>query len=154
MCHTDMTTFFKITVLGFLVVGALAGCHHPSPTATAPTRLACLIADTDHIVVTYRPPGNHPVPPPDRYRDFSLTISGDEARKIVRDVSAMRDGFPNFTDSIWCWELRFYRGEDCSATIYLSSTTFLFEGHEYFGDTGALQALSRKIWKLTTPRPI
>jgi hypothetical protein len=110
MCHMDVTSFFKITVLGFLVVGTLAGCQHPSTTATVPTRLACLIADTDHIVVTFRPPGNHPVPPPDRYRDFSLVISGDEARKIVRDVSAMHDGFPNFTDSIWCWELRFYRG--------------------------------------------
>jgi len=134
-----------------LVLALLSGCQHPPPPATAPTRLARLIADADHIVVTFRPPGSHPIPPPDRYRDFSLTISGDEARKIVRDVSAMRDAFPAFTDSLWGWQLRFYRGDDCLATIYLSSTTFLFEEHEYVGDTGALEALTRKLWKLTTP---
>ena len=155
MCHMDVTSFFKITVLGFLVVGALAGCHHPSPPATAPTRLACLIADTDHIVVTYRPPEtpgrHHPLPIPDKYRDFSLAISGDEARKIVRDVSVMTDDFPNFSDSIWSWQMRFYRGEDSLATVNFDSGFLLCEEHEYVGDTGALQALSRKLWKLNTP---
>jgi hypothetical protein len=132
-----------------LVLALLSRCQHPPPPPTAPTRLACLIADADHIVVRYRPPGtpgrHHPLPIPDEYRDFSLTISGDEARKIVRDVSAMRDDFPYFSDSIWSWELRFYRGEDYLATANFDSGFLLFEEHEYVGDTGALRALSRKL---------
>jgi hypothetical protein len=53
------------------------------------------------------------------------------------------------TDSIFCWEVRFYKGTDPLANIYLAGSTFTFEGNEYFGDTGELESLSRKLLKLS-----
>jgi hypothetical protein len=55
------------------------------------------------------------------------------------------------TDSIFDWELRFYRGTNHLAVIHLASSTFTFENQEYGGDKGVLEAFSHKLLKLTTP---
>jgi hypothetical protein len=113
--------------------------------ATTKTELEYLIAGANRIVIT-----NLAASRIEGFRSFSLTISGDEAKRIVRDVSTMRYG-PPMTESIFDWELRFYRDADYLTAIHLASATFMFEKQEYFGDTGELQALSDKLLKLTTP---
>jgi hypothetical protein len=112
----------------------------------APTRLGLVISDADRIVIT-----NRLAPRQQRYRGFSLAISGDDARGIVKDVAFMSPARGEVTDSYFDWELRFYVGTESLAAIYLASSTFTFEGNEYFGDTGQLKALSGKLLKLTTP---
>jgi len=87
---------------------------------------------------------------PERYRGFSLTISGNEVRRIVKDVAFMRPARGVVTDSMFGWELRFYRSREDLAAIYLASSTFTFEDNEYLGDIGELEALFRKLLKLTT----
>ncbi len=80
LSNTDMKMMLKAVVLTLLVVSGLSGCKHPPMSSGyPPAKLAGLIADTDHIVITNRFGDREP-----RYRGFSLTVSGDEARQIVR----------------------------------------------------------------------
>jgi hypothetical protein len=133
-------TLFLITVCN-----GLAQTNTAVPAAgSAPTHLAILIASADHIIVTNRFAGGVAA-----YRGFSLTISGGEARKIIAHVSGVGPS-PVMTDSIFDWELRFYRGGDYLATIYLAHSTFMFGGQEYVGGA-ELEALSDRLLKLTTP---
>jgi len=137
--------------LGLIAVLALlGGCSHPAVRGNgrtaAPTRLGLLISDADRIVVTKGSASQVA-----SYRGFSLTISGNELRKIVKDVAFMKPARGVVTDSFFGWELRFYRGREDLAAIYLASSTFTFEDNEYLGDTGELEALFRKLLKLTTP---
>jgi hypothetical protein len=147
--NTGMKAFF--VSLGLIaVLGLVGACSHPAARpngrTSAPTRLGLLISDADRIVIT-----NRLAPREERYRGFSLTISGDDARGIVKDVAFMSPARGEVTDSYFDWELRFYVGTESLAAIYLASSTFTFEGNEYFGDTGKLKALSGKLLKLTTP---
>jgi hypothetical protein len=133
-------------IVGFMVLLALvSGCKHPpmnSGHSTAdPTKLAYLIADADRIVITNTLPSACPM-----YWGFTLTISGNEAKEIISDVSAMNPGFQPI-DSRLSWELRFYRDADFLAAIHLASTTFVFGNEEYVGDRGALRALSDRLLK-------
>ena len=143
--------------LAFIILLALlSGCKHPpmssSSSGRSPTQPGRLIGGADRIIVT------NTFPPllEERYRGFSLTISGDEARKIIRGVSSMwpysSTTPPTLpTNSIFEWELRFYRGTNHLAVIYLAGSTFTFEDQEYGGDKGVLEAFSRRLFKLTTP---
>ena len=95
-----------------------------------------------------------------QYRDFNLTLSGGEARKIVRDVSSMVSfsstrpptGEPT---AIFAWELRFYHDTNYLTSIYLAESMdediFEFGDEQYGGDTGALKALPGQITEMTTP---
>jgi hypothetical protein len=144
-----------VRIFGFIVVLALlSGCKHPpmssGHSATAPARIGYLIAGADRIVIT-----NMLALINEKYRGFSLTISGDEARKIVKDVSCMQSFSSTIpptmpTGSIFNWELKFYKGTNSLIAIYLADTTFIFEKEEYGGDAGELHALSDKLLKLTT----
>jgi hypothetical protein len=134
-----------------LVLALLSGCEHPPVSGSPPTKLAGLIADADHIVVTFRPPPwdhPNPVPPPERYRNFSLTVSGDEARKIVRAVSTAQQS--GFTDSMFPWDLQFNREAQLLAEIHLQGSHFMFEGEE-FADGRMLEQLDEDLYKRTTP---
>jgi hypothetical protein len=102
-------------------------------------RISTLTAGADRIVAT-NSCGLYP--------SFSLTISGDEARRIVRDVSSMHP-VPLPSNCIFCWELRFYRDGQDLASIHVCHDMFIFGNDEYYGDTGVLGALSDKLDKLT-----
>jgi hypothetical protein len=138
----DMKTTLTIAVLSVLFVTALSGCNEPATIRGAPpATLTSLIADADHIVVTNRFAGREP-----RYRGFSLTISGDEARRIVRAIAASEHCPP--TDSAFDWDLKFYRGEEFLAGIQLQGSHFVFEGEEYF-DGRTLERLYHDLLKRT-----
>jgi len=137
-----MKTTLKIAILAFLVVVALGGCKHPPMSSGyPPTKLASLIADADHVVITNRFADRVP-----RYRGFSLMISGDEARQIVRAVSSSQHCAP--TDSIFDWDLQFYREAQLLADVHLQGSNFVFEGEEYF-DGHVLERLYHDLLKRT-----
>jgi len=121
-----------------VVLAILSGCRHPSiggDSIASPAKLSRLIADADRIVVTRRGAAVS-----------SLTISGDEARKLVRDVSIMKPG-PQVTQSIFDWEIRFCKGDKNLAAVYFNgSRHFMYGDDEYSGDTGELQALGKKLY--------
>lgn len=95
-----------------------------------PTKLGCLITGTDRIVARNT----------DGDSRFDFIISGNTARNLVADVSIMQPG-PIQTDSIWDWELKFYKGTHFLTAINVCPGTFIFENEEYFGDMGELRAL-------------
>ena len=132
----------RILIFGFVALLALSnGCSTVSRSSvrtTEPTKLGVLIADADRIIVT--PLGE----------DLSLTVSGASAKAITKDVSYMPSSGPCATDTLFAYELRFLRGEMSLATIHLCDKTFLYEGEEYRGDTGVLEALSRNFEELSS----
>ena len=131
----------KIAILAFLGVVALSGCQHPPSGGHPPTKLASLIADADHVVITNRFADRMP-----RSRGFSLAISGDEGRQIVRAVSSAQQCA--FTDSVFDWDLQFYRETQLLADVHLQGSHFLFEAEEYF-DGHVLERLDHDLLKRT-----
>jgi hypothetical protein len=112
------------------------------PTPTTPTSLSQLVASADHIIATNRFGYDDP-----RYRGFSLTISADEARKTVSAVSNARLlCSPPCTDSMFDWDLQFYRGANLLAVVHAQGSHFMLgdwkKGAEYADSTGVLQ----KFW--------
>src|SRR5258708_741755 len=141
--------FMRIFSL-ILVLALMSGCQHPPASGSHPTKLAGLIAGADSIVITYRlPPWDHAVPPPERYRGFSLAISGDETRKIVMAVSTAEQS-GGFTDSVFPWDLKFYRETQLLVEIHLQGSHFMFEAVE-FQDGRVLEHLDEDLYKRTTP---
>lgn len=106
-----------------------------------PAKLASLIADADRIVVTNRFANIEP-----QYQGFSLTISGDEARHIVRAISSSEPSSP--TDSVFDWDLSFYREAQFLADVHLQGSHFVFENEEYF-DGRVLERLYHDLLKRT-----
>jgi hypothetical protein len=100
-----------------------------------------MIADTDYIVIT-----NRFADRVSRYHGFSFTLSGDEARQVVRAISSSQHCAPS--DSVFDWDLQFYRGAQLSADIHLQGSHFVFEGEEYF-DGRVLEQLHRDLLKRT-----
>jgi hypothetical protein len=107
-----------------------------------PTNLAHLIASADRIVITNRFAASI-----EKYRGFSLTISGDEARKIVRAISSARHCVP--TNSIFDWDLQCYRETHFLADVHLQDSDFVFEGEEYADDSSVLERLYDDLLKRT-----
>ena len=89
---------------------------------TKATKIGYLIAGADRIAARNTYGDSH----------FDFIISGNTARNIVADVSVMQPA-PGQTDSVWEWELKFYKGTNYLAAINLASETFVFEDEEYFG---------------------
>lgn len=137
-----------------LVLVLLSGCQHPPANHIPATKLAGLVANADHIVVTYKlPPWNSPipVPPPENYRHFSLIISGDQASKIVDAVSTAQPlCAPPCTDSAWPWDLQFYQDTHLLAEIHTQSSNFVFENGEYYAGGKALKQLDEELYQRTT----
>ena len=132
-------------VLMFLVVSALSGCKHPPMSGGhPPAKLAGLITGTDRIFITNRFGDREP-----RYRGFSLTISADEAGQIVRAISSSELCAP--TDSVFDWDLRFYREAQLLADVHLQGSHFVFEGEEY-SDGHVLERLYHELLKCTGAR--
>lgn len=136
-----MKTILRISVLMLLLAGMVSGCQSSPMSGDHPTKLASLIAGADHIIITNRLANSEP-----RYRGFSLTISGDEARKIVQAVSSSQHCGP--TDSIFDWDLQFYRETHFLAVIHLQGSHFVFEGEEY-SDGRVLERLYHDLLKRT-----
>jgi hypothetical protein len=130
-------TFFLVTVCNGL---AQTNTMVP-PAGSTPTKLAHLIASADHIIIT-----NRFADLETRYRGFSLTISGDEARRIVRAISSSQHCGP--TDSLFDWDLQFYREAQFLADVHLQGSHFVFEGEEYF-DGRVLEELYHDLLKRT-----
>ena len=144
-----MKAILKISVLIFLLTGMVSECQSSPTSGDHPTKLTTLIADADHIVVTNRL--GHAPP---KLAGFSLTISGDEARKIVRAVTSARFMCaPPCTDSGFGWDLGFYRGTNFLTVVHMQSHVFVFgsvnKGEEYSDDTGVLEQLNRDLYKRT-----
>jgi len=140
--NSDMKAIPTIAVLSLLVVSILSACKHPPITnGYPPAKLASLIAGADRIVVTNRFADREP-----RYRGFSLTISGDEAGQVVRAVSSSEHFAP--TDSVFNWDLRFYREAQFLADVHLQGSHFVFEGEEY-SDGRVLERVCHDLLKRT-----
>jgi hypothetical protein len=121
-------------ILAFIGLLALLSDSHP-------TKLAHLIADADHIVITHRFAASI-----EKYRGFSLTVSGDKAREIVRTVSSAQSCAP--CDCIYGWDMKFYRETNFLAEIQFGGH-FIFEKQEYYDDSGVLERFDSELLKKT-----
>lgn len=131
-------------ILGVALLSACANSTIKGQRTATPSGLGLVIADADRIVIANRWHGTN-------LQEFSHTFTGSEVRKVVDDVSFMSHASGERTDSIFDKEVQFYRGPEKLAAIYLAVSTFSFQGNEYFGDTGVLQDLDRKVLKLQRP---
>jgi hypothetical protein len=114
----------------------------PAP-GSQPTKLAHLIANADHIIVT-----NRSVP---RYRGFSISISGPRVGQIVRAVSSATRNQAE-TNSEWDWEIQFFKGTNRLAVVNFQGSMFLAENGEYHDGSGELKKLESEI-SIRTTRP-
>lgn len=148
-----MKTMLKTSVQIFLLTGILSGCKSSPPiSGEHPTKLASLIADADHIVITNRLGTLDHAPP--SLANFSLTVSGDQARNIIEAVTTARlMCAPPCTDSIFAWDLQFYRETHFLSVVHMQGSDFVFgdvnKGEEYVDDSGVLKRLDRNLYKRT-----
>lgn len=143
-------------ILGLIfVLAMLCGCDYPEIKRTSfetkQPALAQNLIGADRIVIT-----NFDAPIIKQLHGFTLILSDDETRTIVRDVSQMyafsATTPPTMpTNSSFNWELRFYRGTNFLVSIRLGSSTFEYGNDEFGGDNGALEALSDKLSKSVVP---
>jgi hypothetical protein len=111
----------------------------------AQTNLINRIANADHIVITNRLAAFE-----EKYRAFSLTISGDGARNIVRTVSFAKPIGP--CKCINSWDMKFYRETNYLADVQLGEGQCVFEGQWYDDDSGVLKRFDSELWKQITNR--
>jgi hypothetical protein len=128
-----------------LPAGAQTNTAVPVAGSTS-TNLAHLIASADHIIVTNRLDKWEEA----RYRGFSLSISGDYARNIVRAMS-----FAKPTGNCRCvneWDTKFYRETNFLADVQLGDGLFVFEEQWYEDDSGVLKRFYSELYKqMRTP---
>ncbi|MGZ4971383.1 MAG: hypothetical protein ACXWDN_01380 [Limisphaerales bacterium] len=142
------TLIFTITLFLVAAFDGLAQTNAAVPHAgSAPINLAKLIASADHIIATNRFDHSDA-----RYRDFSLTISGDQARKIVSAVSTARlVCSPPCSDSMFDWDLKFYREAHFLTVVHVQRSRFMLgdwkKGAEYVDSSGVLERLYRDLLK-------
>jgi hypothetical protein len=132
-------------------IALFAGCNR-TPVIT-PTKLAHQIADTDWIVARHYIRRGRAHVPPD-ILNFSVTIIGNDARKVVRAVSRSTwDGA--VCDCIPVWELQFYKGSNWLATVDFESDLLWGVDVGQFDDTsGTLKKLDRAIDAQTHRIPV
>ena len=143
-----MRAFF--ICFGFIVVLVSAsGCSQPPHTGShsmsqsqATNDMARHFLDADHIVIT-----NRLASIIEKYRDFSLTIPGDQAKRVVRALSSAKHCASS--DSVFDWDLRFFRETHYLAGIRLQGSHFVFEGDEYYETSGVLDHLYHDLLKRT-----
>ena len=135
---------FALTICASLFLAVCNGSAQANaaiPVAgSTQTNLAHLIANADHIVITNRLAAFE-----EKYRAFSLTISGDGARNIVRTVS-----FAKPRGACLCfnsWDMKFYRETNFLADVELGEDLVVFEGQWYKDDSGVLKRFDSELWK-------
>ena len=139
------TLLFTCTLLLAAVCNGLAQTNTTVPIAgSTPTNLAHLIASADHIIVTNRYASWEK-----EYRGFSLSISGSRVSTIVAAVSAAKRNQAE-TNSVWDWEMQFYRATNCLAKVDFQGSMFLAENGEYCDQTGVLDKLYSELLDRTT----
>ena len=138
--HTS-SSIVIIVILAGIKLRTLAGnipeACSTTPAYLTPTNLILRIANTDHIVATNWFDATH------GDLGFGVTISGDKVWEIVRAISAAKK-YPNqpVTESIWDWELQFYKGTNQLDAIHFQESVFLADG-EYDDETGVLEKTYR-----------
>jgi hypothetical protein len=135
-----------LCIFALFLMALCKGLAQTNTTVTPPdstlVNLSNLIANADYIIATNANTGFN-----SRHRSFSLTISGDEVRKIVKAVTGARlICAPPCTGSLCLDKLQFYRGEQMLAMIHLEGRYFVVgdvhKGVEYIDDSGALHQFS------------
>jgi hypothetical protein len=101
------------------------------------TNLAHLIASADRIVITNRLAAH------DKKYQFSLSISSDEARKIVRAVCFAKPSGP--IKLFLAWDMKFYRGTQFLASVEFDAHFVVFEEQWYDDDSGVLERFSSDL---------
>jgi hypothetical protein len=108
-----------------------------------PTNLANQISRADHIIVTNL-----------QYAGFSLILSGDMAKKIVRAISSGRCYAAQMDPGYACFcELQFYTATNHLATVSFLGGGFVDDGQKQIGsqrqiyndETGVLAELYQKL---------
>ena len=113
----------------------------------APTEFIKKIRHTDHIIITNRYADRRT-----EYQGFSLTLSGDKMKRIVKAVSLLKvNPYSPGSASGWEWQLQFYQG-----TNYLGIANFdgmaIVIDREYPDETGVLEELYDELTELTRSR--
>ena len=140
------TLLFTFTLFLVTVCSGLAQTNTTvPPTGSTPTNLAHLIASADHIIITNRFADRET-----QYRGFSLFISGSRVSKIVAAVSAAKRNQWE-TDSVWDWEMQFFRATNRLAKVDFQGSYFLAENGEYYDGSGVLDKLYSELLDRTTP---
>ena len=124
---------FELAICASLFLGVCSGSAQTNA-------LAHLIANADHIVITNRLANFE-----EKYRGFSLTISGEHARNIVRVVSSAELGGP--CKCIPEWGISFYRETNFLADVQLGGDYFVFEEQWYYDHSGVLERFSSELYK-------
>ena len=124
------TTFRIIGTLYFMAMlcllnGCLWGYN------AAPTHLYRQIVPADHIVVTNSLAGHRRM----GYENFSKTITGQDAKEVIRAISTLREhreGFCELRSSTYYeWHLQFYRGTKLLGTADLDEGLVQCDDEEY-----------------------
>ena len=136
-----MNFFSIIFILALLIALSARFCYQ------APVPLIWHATSADRIVVTniiteLCPGAKSPYP------GFSMTITGDQAKKIIHAIFLVRNN--NFggpmTASVWDWQLQFYLGTKLLDTARFQGSAVLYgHGAEYIDRTGTLDELYRHL---------
>ena len=123
--------------LAFIFVLLLTGgCEHLQPGCSPKNlRPGDLIAGAD-TVETFTSDENA--------RQYSRTLSGEEARKVVQAVSTS-ERIRGFSNSIFTNEIRFFKDQGLfiGAVMMDGDGDFLFDGVEYRDHNGVLKQIYR-----------
>lgn len=144
--------YTPICAIGLLVtIGLFSGCyksknnHLATPTTgldyRTPENLAKQIVNADRIIITYRF-ANHVNK---QFQGFSFSIVGPRVKEIIRAVSSSRQN-SNPSDSMWEWELHFYKDRNSLAAVDFAGSVFLADG-EYHDESGTLEKLQQDVLK-------
>lgn len=145
--------YTPICAIGLLVaVGLFSGCYRSKnnhylttpPTGLdyrTPETLAKQIVSADRIIITYRF-ANHVNK---QLQSFSFSVVGRRVKEIIEAVSSSKEN-SNPSDSMWEWELHFYKGRNSLAAVDFAGSVFLADG-EYHDESGVLEKLQQDVLK-------
>ena len=139
------TLFVRLFTISLLsAIGSLAPIlvfagDNGSSVAETPTNLVRQISGADHIVVRYtfvNPPG---------LTNFSHSLSGDRLKKVAKAVSTSRQHHGTITS--WGWEMLFYKGTNCLASVRFSDDFFVdsLDRAEYMDGGGTFKQLYQDV---------
>lgn len=124
-----MAVFFALPFIGILSGCVEDGPPRPIPILPmpgsyndgTPSWLIDAIVSADHIVVTNRLAGQPDAP---GYAGFSVTITGNEMKRVIHAVSSLRTSVYELTGersgTFYEWQLQFYRGTELLGAADLS----------------------------------
>ena len=113
----------------------------------APTEFIKKIRHTDHIIITNRYADWQKA-----YQGFSLTLSGDKMKRIVKAISLLKvNPYSPGSASGWEWQLQFYQGTNCLGIANFDGMAIVID-REYPDETGVLEELYDELTELTRSR--